>query len=194
MSLSPTSAFSQAARPSSSSDANEVPLRPSENVRAALDVDLDARLNFVQGRLILTNQRLVGWFPDATAWQGWDLAPGMAMAHLDHAGVGTLELRSDQRLLATWRFTLGHNPAALRLLAEFDRALAEPMADSAASGPAAEDEHDLPDVDEEEGADEKPPSTWTLLRLWRFAHPTAGAAGRLLLTLAGTAATWCRPT
>jgi ATP-binding cassette subfamily B protein len=117
----------------------------------------------------------------------------MAMAHLDHAGVGTLELRSDQRLLATWRFTLGHNPAALRLLAEFDRALAEPMADSAASGPAAEDEHDLPDVDEEEGADEKPPSTWTLLRLWRFAHPTAGAAGRLLLTLAGTAATLVPP-
>lgn len=35
----------------------------------------------------------------------------------------------------------------------------------------------------------KPPSTWTL-RLWRFAHPTAGACWRaFLLTLAGTAAT-----
>ncbi|CAM5784354.1 ABC transporter ATP-binding protein [Ottowia pentelensis] len=194
MPLSFTSASAQAVGPSSSSEAYEVPLRPSENVRAALDVDLDARLNFAQGRLILTNQRLVAQFPDATEWQGWELAPGMAMAHLDHAGVGTLELRNDQALLATWRFTLGHNPAALRLLAEFDRALAEQTAGPAAPGQVAADEPDEPEADEEEGADEKPPSTWTLLRLWRFAHPYRWRllAG-FLLTLAGTAATLVPP-
>ena len=194
MSLSSTSASTQAFDLSPSSESNEAPLRPSENVRAALDVDLDARLNFTQGRLLLTNQRLVARYPDATAWQSWELVADASMAHQDHAGVGTLELRQRDGLLATWRYTLGHNPAALRLLAEFDRLMAERAAGATVAKPPIPDEPEEADVDADVEAEEKPPSTWTLLRLWRFAHPYRWRllAG-FLLTLAGTAATLVPP-
>ena len=44
-----------------------VPLRPSENVRGTLEVDLDARLRFGDGLILITDQRLIARFPDETA-------------------------------------------------------------------------------------------------------------------------------
>ena len=171
-------------------------MRPSENVRGTLDVDLTAQLHFSAGRLVLTNQRLVARYPDETTWRSWDLAPGMVLVHQDYAGVGTLELRDGAGILGCWRYTLGHNPAALKLQAEFDRLLVE----RATGGNPAEsvlpedDEAQEADAEDDEEPQEQPPSTWTLLRLWRFAHPYRWRllAG-FLLTLAGTAATLVPP-
>ena len=39
----------------------------------------------------------------------------LVMRHSDHAGVGCLELFDDRQRLASWRFTLRHNPQALLL-------------------------------------------------------------------------------
>ena len=191
-----TSASRQVSDPVSAADSLEVSLRPSENVRGTLDVDLTANLHFGEGRLVLTNQRLVARYPDETSWQSWDLAPGMALVHHDHAGVGTLELRDGAGTLGCWRYTLGHNPAALKLQVEFDRLLAERVPGGIPSElplPEAGEPQEA-DADDEAPEDEKPPSTWTLLRLWRFAHPYRWRllAG-FLLTLAGTAATLVPP-
>ena len=168
-----------------------VSLRPSENVLGTLEVDLNRQLRFAGGTLVITNQRLISRFPDETAWRSWDLRPGLTLTHHDHAGVGTLELRDPQGQLAVWRFTLGHNPAALQLLAQFERALHSP---GDLTAPQA-DEPIGPEADEAEDAPEdKPPSTWTLLRLWRFARPYQGRLlVAFLLTLAATAATLVPP-
>jgi ATP-binding cassette subfamily B protein len=168
-------------------------LRPSENVLGALEVDLNRRLRFADGAVVLTNQRLVARFPDETTWQGWELRPGLALTHHDHAGVGALELHDASGQLAIWRYTLGRNPAALKLLGQFEQALA-----AATGGPAAQtlDEGPASELCEADAApaEDKPPSTWTLLRLWRFAHPYRWQllAG-FVLTLAATAATLVPP-
>ncbi|MDO5288936.1 MAG: ABC transporter ATP-binding protein [Pseudomonadota bacterium] len=165
--------------------AGQAPLHPTENVLGALEVDLDASLRFGRGVMVITNQRLLARFPNETHWQAWPLhTPGLRMAHHDHAGVGTLELISPDGRLASWRFTLGYNPAALRLLACFEQAVqGAPMAEAAQDAPT-----------EAAPEDERPPSTWTLLRLWRFARPYQWQllAG-FLLTLAATAATLVPP-
>ncbi len=168
-----------------------VSLQPSENVLATLEVDLNRQLRFGVGTLVITDQRLISRFPDETAWRSWDLRPGLTLSHHDYAGVGTLELRDSRQQLAVWRFTLGHNPAALQLLGQFEQALAA----SQGAAPVLQDEPIGPESDESEDApQDKPPSTWTLFRLWRFAQPYRW---RLLaafcLTLAATAATLVPP-
>ena len=187
-----TSSVSAAATAAMPPEALEgAPLQPLENVLGALEVDLDRHLRFANGVVLLTNQRLISKFPGETSWQSWPLRAGLALTHHDHAGVGTLALRDAAGQLALWRYTLGRNPAALKLLEQFEQALASgggpvdlALDETSTFGP---DEADAPGED-------KPPSTWTLLRLWRFAHPYRW---RLLvsfvLTLAATAATLVPP-
>ncbi|WP_084652354.1 ABC transporter ATP-binding protein [Ottowia thiooxydans] len=165
-------------------------LRSEENVRATLEVDLTERLRFSLGYVLITNQRLIARFPDETEWKSWDLRAGLTLGHQDYAGVGTLEFRNEAGQLAIWRYTLGRNPAALRLLAQFEAALA------AIAGRGAAEIEDLEEVGEEELAPEagKPPSTWILFRLWRFAKPYQWQLlAAFLLTLAATAATLVPP-
>ncbi len=171
------------------------PLRSSENVLGVLEVDLDARLRFGTGAVLITNQRLISRFPDETGWKSWDLRPGLALSHMDHAGVGTLALRDAGGQLAVWRFTLGQNPAALRLLNQFEALQADPATAQATADQVLLAELPLGQSEEGEGVvEDKPPSTWTLFRLWRFAHPYRWQllAG-FLLTLAATAATLVPP-
>ena len=161
------------------------PLEAGERIVATLELDLDERLMFRAGQLVLTDRRILAG-PDT--WQAWPLSAASRLHHHDHAGIGTLELASGTARLALWRYTLGRNHAALRFEREFNR-----LTDGFASGQliAAPDEEEEPDFTPERNA---PPSTWTLLRLWRFARPYQGMllAG-FLLTLAATAATLVPP-
>ncbi|HRL30146.1 MAG TPA: ABC transporter, partial [Ottowia sp.] len=164
----------------------DAPLRSSENALAVLEVDLSRQLRFAANKVVITNQRLLSRFPNETGWQSWDLRQGLTLTHHDHAGVGSLELRDAAGQLAVWRFTLGHNPAALRFLGQFEQAMAALAPGGAVSRlPAEAADAEEPD----EVAEDKPPSTWTLFRLWRFAKPYQWQllAG-FLLTLAATAA------
>ncbi|MDO8958295.1 MAG: ABC transporter ATP-binding protein [Rhodocyclaceae bacterium] len=174
-------------------------LEPGEHLIAWLEIDLDDRLDFQPGLVALTDRRLVAFAEDG---RSWPLTAALKLAHHDHAGVGTLELEDTQARLARWRYTLGKSPAALRFEREFVR-----QRDSVASGrppppaPAAicpicqmqlqPDEEDCPNCVRELHT---PPSTWTLLRIWRFAKPYQWRllAG-FLLTLAATAATLVPP-
>ncbi|MDK3023030.1 ABC transporter ATP-binding protein [Cupriavidus taiwanensis] len=176
-------------------------LRPGETVLAGLALDLDARLHFTQGWLVVTDQRIVARAPGEKNVREWNIAPALRLSHTDHAGVGTLELSGPAGRLATWRYTLGYNPAALRLADQF-----EAQRDAAASRPASAagevlcptckaplppDEEQCPQCSREL---ETPPSTWALLRLWRFARPYRWQLlGGFLLTLLSTAATLVPP-
>jgi ATP-binding cassette subfamily B protein len=188
------------ATPKTTSDAGTTPpLKPNESVLARVAIDLDGQGRFASHQLALTQQAL--WCQEGGEWRRIDLHPGMRLRHTDLAGVASLDLLNADGLQARWRFTLEHNPAALRLQRAFDQALLhlhsrQPLADESARCPTCHTPLP-PDSDECEVCQREvtqPPSTWVLLRLWRFAHPYRWTllAG-FLLTLASTAATLVPP-
>lgn len=165
------------------------PLEPAENVRARLAVDLDPDGRFASGELVLTERRLLARVGGADAWQAWALRPGLALRHADQGGLAQLSLHDQDRRLALWRFTLGVNPQAVALVQQFDREMARRLAGGAAPGDDAAPEP----TDFAAEAPERP-STWVLLRLWRFAHPyRAQLAGGFALTLGSTGASLVPP-
>ncbi|MBV8603765.1 MAG: ABC transporter ATP-binding protein [Pelomonas sp.] len=177
-------------------------LSSDENVVATLEVDLDRALRFRHGLLVLTNKSLHAWDAVDAAWQAWPLAPGLTLQISDHAGVGQLELVDAERRLGFWRFSLQINLQAQRFQDAFARR-DEPVraaAEEVSYCPSCK--APLPPLSE--GGSEEcptcarelhtPPSTWVLLRLWRFARPYQGQllAGFLLM-LGATAATLVSP-
>ncbi|MBS0309131.1 MAG: ABC transporter ATP-binding protein [Proteobacteria bacterium] len=177
-------------------------LDSDENVIAWLQVDLDAKLHFTDGLLVLTERRLLARAAGEDGWRDWIFRADLSLQHHDHAGVGHLALIDAQGQLAAWRFTLGHNLSALRLLDQF--ALRQQAALSG-QPPQEPERNACPTCKAPLEADQEecpvcsrvihtPPSTWTLFRLWRFAKPYKGAllAG-FFLTLLGTAASMVPP-
>jgi ATP-binding cassette subfamily B protein len=200
--------------PSDSPDAWAQAVQPhlgGEAIKAVVRIDLDERLHAaaalvaVTASQVLALQSPAGGSVQAHQVRTWSLQPGMTMLLHDHAGVGTLELMLGSQRLAVWRFTLAVNLAAQRLAKQFAAAVAalEPAAPQAlpaaspagttqtATVPEGDDADEVPSFAAEA---EQPPSTWTLLRLWRFARPYKWQllAGFLLM-LASTAATLVPP-
>ena len=180
----------------------EAQLAPDETLLAWLETDLDDRLRFVSGMLALTDRRLLARTADGDGWQSYPCRAGLRLTRRDHAGVGSLELFDGDGRLALWRYTLGGDIVAGRLIDRFARQI-----EFLETGhmPAAAARTTCPNCDapmfagQEECANcskeiHKPPSTWTLLRLWRFAQPYRWQllAG-FLLSLASTAATLVPP-
>ncbi|CAN5846191.1 ABC transporter ATP-binding protein [soil metagenome] len=157
----------------------EAQLSSDENVLSAVEVDLDARLHFVKGLIVVTNRRLLAKSPGESVWHDWPYSQGLRMQHHDHAGVGHIELSDDNGRLASWRFTLGQNLLAIRLLDQFKEQLeshltgkpvvhAELNVCPSCKAPLEPDQDECPICTK---VIYTPPSTWTLFRLWRFAHP-----------------------
>ncbi|MGI4847665.1 MAG: ABC transporter ATP-binding protein [Janthinobacterium lividum] len=165
-------------------------------------VDLDLRLRFMEGLIVVTDRRILACAAGQSGWQSWPFERSLALRHHDHAGVGHLEIIDQHGLLAAFRFTLGRNLLAMRLLDQF--AL---QRDSHLSGEAINvDEESVcpsckaplePEQDECPVCAKvlhTPPSTWTLLRLWRFARPyRLQLLSGFVLTLLGTAAGMVAP-
>ncbi len=177
-------------------------LEPGENVLATLSVDLDAQLSFAPGLVVVTERRLLARAPGETGWKHWDYRPGLALKHHDHAGVGCLDLVDAHARLGHWRFTLGQNLHAMRLLEQFEQQCTSHLTGQA---PLLDEQNLCPSCKAplEPEQDEcpvctkiihTPPSTSTLFRLWRFAKPYRGQllAG-FVLTLLGTAASMVPP-
>jgi ATP-binding cassette subfamily B protein len=177
-------------------------LHTGENVLAVLEVDLDSRLQFGRGLLVATERRLLGQAPGQAGWESWDYRAGLKLAQRDHAGVGHLELLDRQGRLAHWCYTLGQNLQAVRLAEQVRRQLRSVETGQPVPSPAG---HECPTCRAplEPGQDEcpicakvihTPPSTWTLLRLWRFAKPYRGQLLLgFVLTLLGTGASLVPP-
>ncbi|MFT3849980.1 MAG: ABC transporter ATP-binding protein [Propionivibrio sp.] len=175
---------------------------PEEKLLAWLEIDLDAQLRYATGLIVLTSQRLLTRQSGAAQWQSYDFRDGLSLTRRDHSGVGSLELFDRNGRLALWRYTLGGDIAAGRLIDHFDRQLAFHLTGQRPPPPAQalcpNCETPLLAGQEECPACSKeiytPPSTWTLFRLWRFAQPYRWKllAG-FLLSLAATAATLVPP-
>lgn len=180
---------------------------PGETVLAWLETDLDQRLHFRDGLVIVTDRRVLAHQPGQGAgdgWQQWTISPEFALHHGDHAGVGTLALHDRNGRLASWHYTLGRNPAALRLQDLFNAQRDRLASDGAVAAVAQEEgacptcgaplppgEEECPQCHREV---ETPPSTWSLLRLWRFARPyRMQLLAGFVLTLLSTGATLVPP-
>jgi ATP-binding cassette subfamily B protein len=179
-------------------------LNANESVIAVLELDLSEQLHFSKGLVCLTNQGLIASQEDFSSWSRWSFSDHLKLQLHDHAGVANLELIDQSGRLANWRFTLAQNPVANRLVQHFQVELAKSLGKF--NPELAEATQPLcptcwvplpPDQDECPACSSEnltPPSTWTLLRLWRFAKPYKGQllAG-FALTLASTAATLVPP-
>ncbi|MGE5027687.1 MAG: ABC transporter ATP-binding protein [Betaproteobacteria bacterium] len=177
-------------------------LAAEEEVLAWLEVDLDARLHFARRLVVVTDSRVLAKGLEEMEWGDWAYREGLSLRRHDHAGVGSLELHDDKARLARWRYTLGHNDAAMRLSDCFEQQLASFLAGRPASrqaeavcpsckAPLMPGQEECPVCTREIYA---PPSTWTLFRLWRFAKPyNQQLLVGFLLTLASTAATLVPP-
>jgi ATP-binding cassette, subfamily B, bacterial len=164
-------------------------------------------LNFSAGVLVLTTQRLLSWEPGGAAagWREWPLEPELCLKHSDFAGVAQLSLHNEMQRLGTWRCTATQNPRLLRFVADFGQKLQRLKSGSPATATVkSTTQHcDLCNAELSPNSDEcpqcareqhTPPSTWVLLRLWRFARPYRGQlALGFGLTLAATAATLVPP-
>lgn len=180
----------------------ESQLANQEEILAWLEIDLDEHLHFTQGLVVVTDRRLLARGLEETTWRDWTYRKGLVLQRHDHAGVGSLELHDDEARLACWRYTLGQNTAALRLVDHFELQLASFLAGHSVSRPA---EAVCPSCKAplQPGQEEcpvctreihVPPSTWTLFRLFRFAKPYKGQLLlAFLLMLASTAATLVPP-
>ena len=198
----PTPASNELALPSHWASKVEPKLANDEKIQAWLEIDLDNRLQFSAGLVLVTDRRLLAFAPGNPDCEEYPLRSGLSLNHHDQAGVGSLELVGETGLLATWRYTLAKNLAALRVINEFDL-----HRDSIVSGQpvkrATEDCCPKCKVPLPPGEDECPvcnrestvaPSTWTLFRLWRFARPYRWQLFTgFALTLASTAATLVPP-
>ncbi|MBV2193789.1 MAG: ABC transporter ATP-binding protein/permease [Azonexus sp.] len=179
-------------------------LAADETVLAWLATDLDGRLHYRQGWLVVTSTRFLAWLADENRWQAWPWRTGLRLRQHDHAGVARLELIDDQARLACWHHTLALNPAARHLLRQFAssrehflgrqaRAAGSGPHEQRATAPEAE-QAALPAGQPQPEESLAPSSAWTLLRLWRFAKPYQGQLlTGFLLTLASTAAALVPP-
>jgi ATP-binding cassette, subfamily B, bacterial len=164
-------------------------LAPGETVKARLALDLAPDGRFADGELRLTDRRLLARDAGQDDWQAWPLSPGLVLQHTDSGGLAQLSLHDADRRLAHWHFTLAANPDAVALLQCFERQQQRVV------DPAAEEDEATADAEADFGVDSpERPSTWVLLRLWRFAHPYRWQllAG-FLLTLGSTAASLVPP-
>ena len=193
-----------------------------ENVLAWLEVDLNEELSFKKTLVILTDQRVISTDEAQKNWNSWSLTSGLSLRVLDHAGVGTLALHQGGIRLAAWRFTLGLEAAVLRWKLRFENRLLQTGPSSSFMGQSLDGQvqggadwtepgvaqmrhvlcpvcQNVVDASDEECAvclekEQAPPSTWTLLKLWRFAKPYQWQLLLgFVLTLASTAATLVPP-
>jgi ATP-binding cassette subfamily B protein len=177
-------------------------LAAGERVLASLEIDLDARLRFGDGLVVVTDRRISARAPGAAAWQDWALRDDLMLRKRDHAGVGTVELVDGARRIDHWCFTLGRDTAAQRLLEALELAQVARSSGTDAQRPpprCTRCQAVLPTGSEECAAcapapAEAPPSTWVLFRLWRFARPYRGQLLLgFVLTVLATAATLVPP-
>ena len=172
-------------------------LHANEVIVTAVELDLDARLRFASGIVVVTDRRILARAPGETQWRAWQFRAGLRLQHHDHAGVGHLDIVDATGLLASWRFTLGQNLLAMRLIDQFtarleshvsgvDTVVDDTLICPSCKAPLEADQDVCPICTK---VIHTPPSTWTLLRLWRFAKPYRGQLLLgFVLTLLGTAA------
>lgn len=172
-------------------------LEPGESLLAWLEPDLDRRLYYAKGLVLLTDRRVLSEEANGAGsarWETWRLEPDVSLQANEHDGVGTLEILGPSGQLAHWRFTAGNGPAARRLLDRWE-AWRRRQAGDAVEATAAVCPSCGAVIDSDDGRCPsctpavRPASFSSLYRLLAFARPHAGMTVLgFLLTLAATSA------
>ena len=92
-------------------------LATSERILGWFAPDLDARMRYAEGLVVLTDHRLIALGPDA---EEWPLDPEAALTIRDRTGIGTVELVGPRGRRALWKFTLARAAAAHRVVERFE--------------------------------------------------------------------------
>ena len=154
-------------------------LAPGESLRAVFQPDLDDRLKYCEGLVVLTDRRLLA--REDGEVRAWPLHQVARLQARDRGGLGTLEALSPSARLACWHHTVGRAGAARNLADVFDR-----LAAGHAPGDLGRDDELAVPEGEKPSA---PANVRSLFRLFRFARAhTAALVLGLVLTLGGTAA------
>ena len=154
-------------------------LLPGESLRAVFQPDLDDRLKYHEGLVVLTDRRLLA--RAGADLHAWPLAQVERLQARDRGGLATLEALGPSARLACWYHTVGRAAAAHDLVDAFDRL----TAGHAPDGPDRDDDLAVPEGEKPTA----PVNVRSLFRLFRFARAhTAALTLGLLLTLGGTAA------
>ncbi len=181
-------------------------LLASESVVTWFEPNLDERLNYVAGLLVLTDQRFLAFVPSKQAANGevlaaapvlsWSLSDNIALQTRDQASSGAVELIGPAGRLAVWRYTAGKSAAAHRFVQRYagvktgDQRQASVSICPNCGGVIPPDTADCPQCSPQVA----PPPVSSLLRLVQFARPRAGMiVVGFLLTVAGTAASLVPP-
>jgi ATP-binding cassette, subfamily B, bacterial len=113
--------------------AAETHLAAGESPLAWFELDLDTRLHYARGLLVLTPNRLLDIGPleavgdsalppaRADVMRSWPLDATSGLRVKDQNSAGRLELVGPNGLLCHWRFTIGRSPLAHRLANRFQR-------------------------------------------------------------------------
>ena len=99
-------------------------LQPGEEVLAWFEPNLDAKLRFGNGLVVLTNKAVIARQPmppglPTAPWSRWEFSEVREIRKLDRTGLGILELLGEKKLLQAWRFTAGNTSAATLMTAKF---------------------------------------------------------------------------
>jgi ATP-binding cassette subfamily B protein len=93
-------------------------LGPGEKLLAWFEPDLDQRLQYSTGLVVLTDRRVLTDQPPngpAGGWQHWPLGPDVTLQSHEHNGIGLLDLVGPASRLAFWRYTVGRASPARAL-------------------------------------------------------------------------------
>jgi ATP-binding cassette, subfamily B, bacterial len=188
-----------------------VPLPPGlslgahENVRATLQVDVaqqaaHAPLRFACQRLVLTGQHVYWQAEPSASWQRLQLVANWQWHTSDHNGLGTLTLKAPAEpgepatVVGLWRYTMALATVVGDFMAHAERVQAELSAQAQGHAPPAAAEPPDTPWEPDDDTELVAPSTWVLLRLWRFAKPYRWQLLLgFVLTLASTAASMIPP-
>jgi ATP-binding cassette subfamily B protein len=187
----------------------ESQLLEGERPVAWFETDLNNNLDFAAGLLLLTDRRLLAAqpFPEASRQASacgvvnWPLTEIARLRTRESAGLGTLELFSDERRDAVWNYTAANAAAAIQFVTAYD-SLCRSAQSGAITGsttvsvcPSCGARIEPPQtVCEICTPTAAPPPVRSLWRLGRFAKPRAAMISLgFVLTLLSTGATLVLP-
>lgn len=173
-----------------------------EIVLVSIKIELNTQLQFIEGIVAVTSQRLMAKMYGDEAWQSWYFHDDLRLVQHDHAGIGFLELIDAHKRIAYWRYRFGDSAIKelIECFAQQRKLHAQNESDSLLHSvtqdkiPSKSSVQELSEFLVANESIEKATSTWNLLRLWRFAKPYKGRLSiGFLLMLCSTAATLVPP-
>jgi ATP-binding cassette subfamily B protein len=183
------------------SDSTHIKYEAGEAPRATFTHDLERNLRYATGTLTVTNRRLIHEMspsetvrtaPQSAARpaESWRLTEDMTLTACAYTGVGELELRTSDRLLARFHYTIGRYADACAFAETFRELVARSAAGEADDAPELAFNGSSSAGTLDGSADESSQTiTHSLGRLIRFAKPWKGLfLLSFVLSLASTAA------